>query len=404
MYADENAAGVLHTKATAKPSSFLHSHLRSFKARTALTDISNRNPPPAPSAPGADVAKKPLASRIPTVTTRHAPPPPPPSPTPMDTDPPPSASSSTSPLPPPVPAPAPALPLSLTSSDLKRSSSPSAPLMLAVDAPYACNAQYNVAYLPSILSHLHSSEQRKAPSPTYMSRQSDLTPRMREILVDWLVEVHVKFRLEAETLYLCVNIIDRFLERRAVMRSKLQLVGCTALLLASKYEEVFAPEVMDFVHVADRTYSKEQLLQMEAIVLQALHFNLTTPSPYRFLQRYHMLACALHVPGDAERTFRPLCEFLLELTLQEYRFLGYLPSLVAASVLYVGLETLGVAWSAELEGHVGYPLHADCVALCVRDVIAVAHGDSKYRAVRKKYSSDHYEAVSKLTIISPLHE
>ena len=291
-------------------------------------------------------------------------------------------------------------------------------------------------YLQSITAHLHSAELKKAPSPTYMSRQSDLTPRMREILVDWLVEVHVKFRLEAETLYLCVSLIDRFLERRAVMRSKLQLVGCTALLLAAKYEEVWAPEVMDFVHIADQTYSREQILQMESIMLNALHFSLTSPSPYRFLQRYHMLAAQLCVKGagggggggegeDAlVKRFRLLCEYLLELTLQEYRMLTFLPSVVAASCLFIGLESMGVEWGEELEGYVGYgagrvgrrgggggggtgagPGGASGAGVveCIVEVMAVVNGGGKYRAVRKKYAdSAKYDAVSKITIRNPL--
>ena len=77
----------------------------------------------------------------------------------------------------------------------------------------------------------------------YMSMQTDINPKMREILIDWLVEVHLKFKLHQETLFLTVNIIDRFLSLRPIQRNKLQLVGCTAMLIAAKYEEIYAPEV-----------------------------------------------------------------------------------------------------------------------------------------------------------------
>ena len=69
------------------------------------------------------------------------------------------------------------------------------------------------------------------------------TPQMRAILVDWLVEVHMKFNLVSETLYLCINVIDRYCEIVNVPRAKLQLVGVTALLIACKYEEIYPPEV-----------------------------------------------------------------------------------------------------------------------------------------------------------------
>jgi hypothetical protein len=71
-----------------------------------------------------------------------------------------------------------------------------------------------------------------------MHKQTTLTVTMRAILVDWLVEVHMKFRLVPETLYLCINILDRYLSIVDVERSKLQLVGVTALFIACKYEEI----------------------------------------------------------------------------------------------------------------------------------------------------------------------
>ena len=65
-----------------------------------------------------------------------------------------------------------------------------------------------------------------------MDRQNDINEKMRAILIDWLIEVHLKFRLVPETLYLCVNIIDRYCSVINVPRTKLQLVGVTALFLA----------------------------------------------------------------------------------------------------------------------------------------------------------------------------
>jgi len=67
--------------------------------------------------------------------------------------------------------------------------------------------------------------------------------------------------------------IDRFLERKLVIRQKLQLVGVTAMLLASKYEEIYAPEVRDFVYITDKAYTREQILAMEAQMLNTLDFK-----------------------------------------------------------------------------------------------------------------------------------
>jgi cyclin B len=90
--------------------------------------------------------------------------------------------------------------------------------------------------------------------------QNDINEKMRAILVDWLVDVHAKFKLLAETLYITVNLIDRYLERNKVFRKYLQLVGITSLFIACKYEEIYAPDLKDFVYICDNAYTKEEIL------------------------------------------------------------------------------------------------------------------------------------------------
>ena len=90
----------------------------------------------------------------------------------------------------------------------------------------------------------------------YMSHQPEINDKMRSILIDWLIEVHLKFKLLPETLFITVSIIDRYLEKQKVAKSKLQLVGVTALFIASKYEEIYPPEIKDFVFITDNAYSK----------------------------------------------------------------------------------------------------------------------------------------------------
>jgi hypothetical protein len=90
--------------------------------------------------------------------------------------------------------------------------------------------------------------------------QTDINEKMRAILVDWLIDVHLKFKLLPETLYLTVEYIDRYLNKEPVTRKKLQLVGVTAMLIASKYEEIYAPEIRDFVYITDKAYTKEEIL------------------------------------------------------------------------------------------------------------------------------------------------
>ena len=112
------------------------------------------------------------------------------------------------------------------------------------------------SYVQDMYEHFRSKEVSTSVRPVYMEDQQYINERMRSILVDWLVEVHLKFKLVPETLYLTVNIIDRYLCKTEVSRPKLQLVGVTALLIASKYEEIYPPELRDLVYICDRAYSK----------------------------------------------------------------------------------------------------------------------------------------------------
>lgn len=108
-----------------------------------------------------------------------------------------------------------------------------------------------------------NTEKDHVPQGGYMNKQTDINEKMRAILIDWLIEVHLKFKLLPETLFLTVNMIDRYLEKTVIPRTKLQLIGVTAMLIASKYEEIYAPEVRDFVYITDRAYTKEEILKME---------------------------------------------------------------------------------------------------------------------------------------------
>jgi len=98
-------------------------------------------------------------------------------------------------------------------------------------------------YATEIFDFLKDNERYNLPVPGYMRNQTDINEKMRSILIDWLIEVHLKFKLLPETLYLTVNLIDRYLAKELIPRNKLQLVGVTSMLIASKYEEIYAPEV-----------------------------------------------------------------------------------------------------------------------------------------------------------------
>lgn len=128
--------------------------------------------------------------------------------------------------------------------------------------------------------------QHEGRAHDYMDSQPEINVKMRAILIDWLVQVHNKFELSQETLYLTINIVDRFLASKATPRKELQLVGLGAMLIASKYEEIWAPEVNELVFISDSTYTSKQILVMEKKILGQLEWGLTVPTPYVFLVRF----------------------------------------------------------------------------------------------------------------------
>jgi cyclin B len=226
-----------------------------------------------------------------------------------------------------------------------------------------------------------------------MSTQRDINEKMRAILIDWLIEVHLKFKLLPETLFLCVNLIDRYLERTQVERHRLQLVGVSAMLVACKYEEIYSPEVRDFVYITDRAYTQDEILAMERSILAKLEYNITTPSPFRFLERFGNLA-------GLDDQSQLLSQYLCELALVEYKMLRYPPSLLAAASIYLTLKIArrDVVWPAVLAEHSTY----NDIALrqCAKDLCILLQGVDKctLQAVCKKFSLPKFGEVAKIQI------
>lgn len=102
--------------------------------------------------------------------------------------------------------------------------------------------------------------------------------------------MHAKFRLLNETLFVIVNIIDRFLSVQRIKRDEIQLIGAAAMLIATKYEEIYPPTLNDFIHVTQKRFTREQILNMEMQILTRLEFRMCETSSYRFLERYSKFA------------------------------------------------------------------------------------------------------------------
>ncbi|PSS36584.1 G2/mitotic-specific cyclin-1 like [Actinidia chinensis var. chinensis] len=221
--------------------------------------------------------------------------------------------------------------------------------IMDIDSCDAKNPLAVVDYVDDLYAYYRKMENCSCVSPNYMSQQFDINEKMRAILIDWLIEVHHKFELRDETLFLTVNIIDRFLAQQAVVRKKLQLVGLVAMLLACKYEEVSVPVVEDLVFISDKAYSRKEVLEMEKWMLNTLQFNMSVPTPYVFMKRYLKAA-------QSDKKLELLSFFLMELCLVEYEMLKFPPSVLAAAAVYTAQCTLYgfKQWSKTCEWHTTY--------------------------------------------------
>lgn len=203
-------------------------------------------------------------------------------------------------------------------------------------------------YVHEIFDYMKELEISTMPNPEYMKDQDELEWKMRGILVDWLLEVHTRFRLLPETLFLAVNIIDRFLSCKVVQLDRLQLVGVTAMFIASKYEEVLSPHVQNFVHVADDGFPESEILTAERFVLAALDYDLSYPNPMNFLRR-------ISKADNYDIQTRTLGKYLLEIGCLDHRFLKHPPSIVAASAMYLARLAMDRGpWDATLAKYAGY--------------------------------------------------
>ncbi|CAM6036102.1 unnamed protein product [Sphagnum compactum] len=265
-----------------------------------------------------------------------------------------------------------------------------------------------VDYIEDIYTFYRKTEVQSCVPPNYMTQQADINEKMRAILIDWLIEVHLKFNLMTETLYLTINLIDRYLSLQSVSRKNLQLVGVTALLLAAKYEEIWAPEVNDFVHISDNAYTREQILDMEKTMLNTLRFNLTVPTPYVFVARCLKAAAAEREEKTVATELEMVSWYLVELCLTEYSMVKFCPSQLAAAAVYTALNTLAkeATWGPALQRHSGYT--ESQLKECAKMMVAFHSkaGTGSLTVVHKKYSSSKFSSVAKLspssTLLSPV--
>ncbi|XP_012545538.1 cyclin 3 isoform X1 [Bombyx mori] len=254
-------------------------------------------------------------------------------------------------------------------------------------------------YAMDIFNYLKNRE-RLFPIDDYLKRMNGITSWMRALLVDWMVEVQESFELNHETLYLAVKLVDLFLTRSTkneqieqLTKEELQLLGASALFIASKFDERIPPLVDDFLYICDGAYTLSQLLKMEMTILRVIDFDLGVPLSYRFLRRYARCA-RVSMPTLT------LARFVLEQCLLEYGLIENSDSKMAAAALYLALrmKNLG-SWTPTLQYYTGYNLKEILPIALAQNAVLHKKPKSAISTVRNKYSHTIFFEVAKVPLI-----
>ncbi|XP_075224839.1 cyclin B [Lycorma delicatula] len=262
-----------------------------------------------------------------------------------------------------------------------------------IDKESANNPLLLGEYAGEIYAYMREIEVKFSVEEGFLTGQ-EVTSKMRELVVDWLVDVQLQYNLLLETLHLATGIFDRFLQKyRTISRKKLQLVGVTAMWIASKYEELFAPEVENFVYITDRAYTKKEIMDMEQLMHKTLNFCYGQPLSIHFLRRYSKAS-------EADPEHHACAKYFLELALVTYNLRHIRPSLLAAVALFIAFCVVG-------EEDPGPKMWSDClvfystytyvdikpyIPVLTRTIIDAEN--SKLQAVRRKFSSSKHHKVS----------
>jgi len=229
----------------------------------------------------------------------------------------------------------------------------------------------------------------------YMDRQPDITAKMRMILMDWMIEVHLKYRLRPETLHLTVNLVDRYLSKVDINRKRLQLVGVVAMFIASKFEEITPPELKDWVYITDNAYTQDDVLRMECSMLQVLSFEIVVPTAAHFFDHFGAV-------NTCSPSHLSMAQYILELGLLDMRMLQYSASHVVAAAVMLSNEIWkrSPVWPDSMSQATRHSEQA--LRHCAEELRQLWHADKagaggQLQAVHKKFSLAQYHSVATMS-------
>ncbi|KAL9647060.1 hypothetical protein ABK040_016534 [Willaertia magna] len=251
-------------------------------------------------------------------------------------------------------------------SNVKVNVIPSSPIMASpgIDKKDTNDPQSCVPYVKDIIAHYKSIELKYLPEQNYLNYHKFIRNDDRRNMINLLIQIHHRGRFQNESLYLTVNIMDRFLSvHKDVSVGKLCLVAIASLFIATKYEDLRYLSAKDALKVCGDKYTKDELLRMERLILQSLDFNLTIASIHAFLRRY--LKC-----GQCDSYQINIAMYLAEISLLELSMLKYTPSEVACACVYLSkLFFKADKWSTVLQYYSGKTQEE--IMPCVKELYSI---------------------------------
>jgi hypothetical protein len=240
-------------------------------------------------------------------------------------------------------------------------------------------------YLTDIYINLQK-EEKVFIYKDFIKYQTDINDKMRAFVVDWLIDIHFRFKLRHETLFIAINIMDNYLAVKNFNKCSLQLLAVASFIIACKYEEIFCPEIKDFVFLMDYKYEIRDVTRMETDILKVLKFNVTQPTTLHFFQ---ILVVRFNF-NDFETKFG---YFLLEMFCLDSKCREYMLSDISMSIAYI----ITRIYYPDKANGVKKMMPDDAVLInCVLDICFLFDNivESEYRALLKKYPIDKYAEIA----------
>ena len=266
-------------------------------------------------------------------------------------------------------------------------------------------------YMDDILENILEEERNSEIKITnsYFKFQTDINSKMRAILIDWLIDVNLKFNFKPETLYITIQIIDSYLSLKKIKRCNFQLLGVTALLIACKQNEIIFHKLKEYVYITDNAYTENDIKNMEFNILKTLNFNILNPSSLSFFEIYSNKSGF----SQDKKKFN-LGQFLMESFYLDENCLKYSASTIACTVHYIVMKFFkmnnykecynqkffNIKKFEEFEKRYSksnnYAIHI--IKECAKDICycinELPRGNLK--STLRKYSNDKFEEVTKL--------